>query len=53
MIIFGDFDYPDSNWELKSLEGISAYSVLFLDTINGLFKNQLASEPTRFDMAIK
>ena len=40
MIVFGDFNYPDINWEIKSLAGISVSSALFL--------NQLVSEPTRY-----
>ena len=48
IIVFGDFNYPDINWEIKSLAGISVSSALFLDTINDLFLNQLVSEPTRY-----
>ena len=47
-IVFGDFNYPNINWEIKSLAGISVSSALFLDTINDLFLNQLVSEPTRY-----
>ena len=42
IIVFGDFNYPDINWELKSLAGISVSSALFLDTIIDLFLNKLA-----------
>ena len=37
LIVFGDFNYPDINWEIKSLAGISVSTALFLDTINDLF----------------
>ena len=47
IIVFGNFNYPDINWEIKSLADIMVPSTLFLDTINDLFLNQLVSEPTR------
>ena len=53
IIVFGDFNYPDINREIKSLEGISVSSALFLDTINDLFLNQLVSEQTRYRHAQK
>ena len=46
IFVFGDFNYPHINWQIKSIAGISVSSDLFLDTINDLFLNQLLSEPT-------
>ncbi len=48
LLVVGDFNYPNIDWNLKMLNTPSISASSFLDKINDLYLEQIVAEPTRY-----